>query len=64
MEMIECGRKDNIMKGKYYTHHFKQLNELIKEQKSIKEKERQNNMVDTVIIHEHTPRGASRGTRL
>jgi dTDP-4-amino-4,6-dideoxygalactose transaminase len=44
MEMIEYARKGNIMniKENYYIYQFKQLNELIEEQKSITEIYNQN----------------------
>jgi hypothetical protein len=56
MEMTEYARKGNIMniKENYYIYQFKQLNELIEEQKSIKENDNQNSMFDNVIRHENT----------
>jgi hypothetical protein len=53
MEMIEYAKKDSIMniKENYYIYQFKQLNEFIKEQKSIKENDNQNSMFDIVIRH-------------
>jgi hypothetical protein len=49
MEMMEYGRKGNIKNPKEnnYIYQFKQLNGLIEEQKNMKEKDSQNNMVDT-----------------
>jgi hypothetical protein len=40
MELIEYARKSHIknIKENYYIYQFKQLNELIEEQKSIQEK--------------------------
>jgi hypothetical protein len=66
MEMIECTRIGNIMnvKENYYIYQFKQLSELMEEQKSIKENDNQNNMFDIVIGHEYTPIKASQGTRV
>jgi hypothetical protein len=63
--MIEYARKDNKMniKKNYYIYQFKQLNELIKEQKSIKQNDNQNNMFDIAIRHEYTPTRVSQGTR-
>jgi hypothetical protein len=66
MEMIEYARKGNIMniKGNYYIYQFKQLNEVIEEQESIKENDNQNSTFDIVIRHEYMPTGASQGTRV
>jgi hypothetical protein len=54
-------RKDRIRNCIY---QFKQLNELIEEQKSIQENDNQNSMFDIVIRHEYTPTGTSQGTRV
>jgi hypothetical protein len=65
MEMFECATKGNIMhiKENYYIYQFKQLNELIEGQKSMKENDNQNSMFDTAIRYEYyTPRAASQGT--
>jgi hypothetical protein len=61
MAIIEYARKGNIMniKENYYIYQFKQLNELIEEQKNIKENDNQNSMFDVVIRHEYTPIRAS-----
>jgi hypothetical protein len=66
MEMIEYTRKGNIMsiKENYYIYQFKQLHELIEEQKSIKESDSWNRMFDIAIRHEYTPTRASQGTRV
>jgi hypothetical protein len=66
MDMIEYARKGNIMniKGNYYIYQFKQLNELIEEQKGIKGNDSQNSTFDVVIRHEYTPTRAPRGTRV
>jgi hypothetical protein len=63
-EVIEYARKGSIMniKENYCIYQFKQLNELMEEEKSIKENDNQNNMFDNVIRHEYTPTGASQGT--
>jgi hypothetical protein len=65
-EMIEYARKGNKMniKKNYYIYQFKQLSELIKEQKSIKENDNQNSMFDIVIRHEYMPTRAPEGTRV
>jgi hypothetical protein len=52
------------IKENYSVYQFKLLNELIEEQKNIKENDNQNSMFDTVIRHEYTPTGASQGTRV
>jgi hypothetical protein len=64
MELIEYARKGNIMniKENYYIYQCKQLNELIEEQKSIKENDNRNSMFDNVMRHEYTPMRASQGT--
>jgi hypothetical protein len=51
------------IKENYSVYHFKQLNELIEEQKSIKENS-QNSTFSIVVRHEYTPTGASQGTRV
>jgi hypothetical protein len=51
------------IKEKYSLYQFKQFNELIEEQKSIRENN-QNSMFSIVIRHEYTPTGASQGTRV
>jgi hypothetical protein len=50
------------IKENYYIYPFKELNELIEEQKSIKENDSQNSMFDIVIRYEYTPIRASQGT--
>jgi hypothetical protein len=49
MEMIDA-RKSNIknIKENYYIYQFKQFNELIEEQESIKQNDNQNSMFDIV----------------
>jgi hypothetical protein len=66
MEMIEYARKDNIknIKENYFIYQFKQLNELIEEQKCMKENDIRNSMFVIVIRQEYTPTGASHGTRV
>jgi hypothetical protein len=51
MEMTECARQGSIMniKENCYIYQFRQIDELIEEQKSIKEKDNQNSMFDIVI---------------
>jgi hypothetical protein len=51
------------IKENYLIYQFKQLNDLIEEQKSIKENDNQNSMFVIVIRHEYTPTGASQGTK-
>jgi hypothetical protein len=65
-EMIKYAKKGNLMNAKenYYIYQFKQLNELIEEQKNIKENDSQNSMFDTVIRHEYTSIKTSQGTRV
>jgi hypothetical protein len=55
-------RKGNIIKENYYIYQFKQLNELIEEQKSTKENDNQKSMFDFVIRHAYTPIRAPQGT--
>jgi hypothetical protein len=57
MELIEYARKGNIMsiKENYYIYKFKQLKELIEEQKSTKENYNQNSMFDVALRHETRP---------
>jgi hypothetical protein len=66
MEMTGCARKGNIMniKENCYIYQFKQLNELIEEQKGIKENDNQKSMFDIVIGHVYTPTRAPQGTRV
>jgi hypothetical protein len=66
METTEYARKGNIMniKENYYIYQFKQLRELIEEQRSIKEKDNQNSMFDIVIRHEYTPIRTLQGTNV
>jgi hypothetical protein len=66
MEMIVCTRKGNIIiiKENYYIYQFKQLNELIEEQKSIKENYNQNSMSDNVTRHAYAPIRASQGSKV
>jgi hypothetical protein len=45
-------------------YKFKQLNELIEEQNSLKENDNQNSMFDVMVRHEYMPAGASQGTRV
>jgi hypothetical protein len=53
MEMIEYARKGSIMniKENCYIYQFKQLNELIEEQESIKENDSQNSIFNIAIRH-------------
>jgi hypothetical protein len=64
MQLIEYARKDNIMdiKENYYIYKFKQIMELIEEQKSTKDNDNQNNIFDIALRHEHTPIKTSQGT--
>jgi hypothetical protein len=64
MELIEYARKGNIMKIKenYHIYKFKQLKELIEEQKSTKENDNKNRMFDIALRHEYTPIRTSQGT--
>jgi hypothetical protein len=66
MEMTEYARKASIMNmtENYYIYQFKQLNDLVKKQKSIKENHNQSSMFYIVIIYVYTPTGASQGTRV
>jgi hypothetical protein len=50
------------IKENYYTYKFKQLKELIEEQKSTKENGNQNNMFDIALRHEYMPIRTSYGT--
>jgi hypothetical protein len=43
------------VKEDYYIHKFKQLNELIEEQKITKDDDNQNSLFDTALRHEYTP---------
>jgi hypothetical protein len=63
MELIEYARKDNIMnmKENCYIYKFKQLRELIEEQKSTKENDKENSMFDIALRHEYTPIRTSQG---
>jgi hypothetical protein len=66
MEMIENARKGNIMNmnENYYIYQFKQLDELIEEQKSVEEDDSQNSMFDIAIRHVYTPTKTSQGTKV
>jgi hypothetical protein len=66
MEMIKYARKGNIMniKENYYIYQFEKLNELIEEQKSIKENNNENSIFDILIGHAYTPTRAPQGTRV
>jgi hypothetical protein len=57
MELIEYARKGNIMniKGNYCIYKFKQLKELIEEQKCTKDSDNQNSMVHIALRHEYMP---------
>jgi hypothetical protein len=64
--MIEYVRTGNIMniKENCYIYQFKQLDELMEEQKSIKENDNQNSTFDIAIRQEYMPITASQGTRV
>jgi hypothetical protein len=66
VEMIVYARKGNMIhiKENDYIYQFKHLNELIEEQKNIKENDNRNSMFDVVIRHEYTPTRAPQGTRV
>jgi hypothetical protein len=57
MKLIEHARKGHVMniKEDYYIYKFKQLNELIEEQKITKDNNNQNNLFDIALRHEYTP---------
>jgi hypothetical protein len=55
MNLVEHARKGNVMniKEDYYIYKFKQLNELIEEQKITKDNDNQNNLFDIALRHEY-----------
>jgi hypothetical protein len=56
MKLIEYARMGNVMNIKdYYIYEFKQLNELIEEQKITKDNDNQNNIFDIELRYEYTP---------
>jgi phage regulator Rha-like protein len=64
MELIEYARKSNIMniKENYYIYKFKELEELTEEQKSTKDNDNQNSILDIAVRHEFTPTKTSQET--
>jgi hypothetical protein len=52
------------VKINFCIYKFKQLNELIEEQKSVKENDIQNSMFNIAIRQEYTPTRASQETRV
>jgi hypothetical protein len=52
------------IKENYNIYQFKQLSELIEEQKSIKVNDNQNSMFDIAIRHEYTPIRESQRTKV
>jgi hypothetical protein len=54
---FEHAKKGNLMniKENFYIYHFNKLNNLIEEQKHMKESNNQNSMFDIIIKYQYTP---------